>query len=392
MVMDDLRIGLIGGGFIGRVHSIAFRMLQGAFAERAQGVSLKVLAEKDAQTAERAAARLGIHEWMGNWRELAERMDLELVIVALPNYLHKDVVLELIGRGKNVLCEKPLAMNAKDARQLFDAAQKARIKHGVNFNYRKTPAVLLVKSWIENGDLGSPLFFRSSFSQDWALDKGRPLDWHFQQRYAGSGALGDIGTHVIDMARFLVGEITSVVGSLSTHTKERAVTGFDDAARVPRDLEHGGTRLGTVDVDDTSSVLLRFRNGAQGSMLASRVAQGRKNHLEFELYGTEGSVLFDWERPNEVYLSSTRGTTAQSGFSRILVGGLGHPYGASLCPVAGMGTGFEEPFAIQLLEMIEAIRNDGDMSPSFYDGWRANQVVDAVLASAAAGKWCQVEQ
>lgn len=376
--MGKLNIGLVGGGFIGRVHTIAFQAFKGFFAEKAKEVSLKLLAEKDENVAKKAASRLGIDEWVGDWHDLVKRKDIHLVIVAVPNYMHKEIVLEAINQGKHILCEKPLALNAKDAKQIYDAAYNAGIKHGINFNYRKTPGVLLIKRWIEEGFLGSILSFRGSFIQDWALDTNVPFDWHFQKRFAGSGVLGDLGSHVIDMGRFLVGEITEVAGSVTTHIKERPLLNTESLGIRFNDATKGGIKTGKVDVDDICDVLLRFENGVQGSMFASRVAQGRKNHFEFEIYGTQGSVLFDWERPNEVYIYSINMPKDQRGFCEIQIGEVEHPYGEAIWPIPGMGTGFAEPFSIQLFEIIDAIINDKSTSPNFYDGWKVNQVLDAI--------------
>ncbi len=376
--MDRLCIGLIGGGFIGRVHATAFQMVKGFFADKVKDVTFKLIADKDDYSAQKAASRVGIDDWTDDWHTLVEDENINLVVVAVPNFLHKELALEIINQHKNIFCEKPLALNAEDAKQLYEAARKAGIVHGINFNYRKTPAVLLVKSWVKEGFLGSILSFRISFTQDWALDSDIPLDWHFQKKFAGSGVLGDLGSHAIDMARFLVGEIKEVTGRLSTHIEERPLVDFP---------AQGSPKTGKVDVDDICNVLLEFDNGAQGNMLASRVAQGRKNHFEFELYGTGGSVLFDWEQPNEVHFCSTSMRKGQNGFTKILVGGEDHPYGNTISPMAGMGTGFYEPFVIQLFEMIDAILNHRSMQPNFYDGWKANQAIDAIIESAKTHRW-----
>ena len=218
--MNELNIGLIGAGLIGRTHSIAFKLVKGFFAEETKDVSLKLLAEENEQLARSGAAHLGFDEWTSDYRELLERKDIQLVVVAVPNNKHKEIVLEAIHHRKNILCEKPLALNASDAKEMYDAAQKAGIKHGIGFNYRKAPAVLLIKRWVEQGLFGDMVSYRSSFIQDWGVDENGPLSWRFQKKIAGSGSLGDLGSHSIDMARFLVGEVSEVIGTVSTHVKK----------------------------------------------------------------------------------------------------------------------------------------------------------------------------
>jgi len=385
--MDRLNIGIIGGGFIGRVHTMAFRMLKGFFGEKVKDVSLKMIAEKNPEYAKSTAARLGIDEWVGGWQELVKRDDIDLVIIGVPNYMHREVALGAIEKGKHILCEKPLALNAEDAREICEAAKAAGIKHGISFNYRKTPGVLLMKRWIDEGVLGSIISFRSSFLQDWALDENLPLDWHFQKRYSGCGVLGDLGSHIIDMARFLVGEIDEVSGSLSTRIEERPLSSDANTAHIANSDGGKSVQKGKVDVDDICDVLLRFKNGAQGSFFSSRIGLGRKVTFGIEVYGTEGSVLFDWRRRNEVFLSSRKAPKSQSGFTRVLVGGPDHPYGESIWPIPGMGTGYAEPFAVQLYEMVDAIRNDKPVSPDLYEGLKVVQVTDAVISSSEKGRW-----
>jgi len=384
--MQELNVGLIGAGLIGRTHTIAFRMMKAYFSEQMEGVHLRMVAEKDKKLAEETAVKFNIPKWTGDWKELVSDEGIDLVIIAVPNYMHKEFVLETIRNGKHILCEKPLAMSANEAKEILDAARSAGVKHGIGFNYRKTPAVLLIKRWINEGRLGKIVGFRSSFVQDWGLDKHGPLSWRFSKKLAGSGSLGDLGAHVLDMARFLVGEIVEVVGSASTHVRERPI-GVGGLGHV---AGSGPTEMGTVDVDDICDVLVRFSNDAQGSFVASRLASGKKNHFDFEVYGMNGAAYFDWERPNEVLLSTADTPNERSGFTRVLVGGFDHPYGESIWPIPGMGIGFGETFAIQLYELIKAIREDSEVSPNFEDGWKVNQILDAVQQSFERRTWVSV--
>jgi predicted dehydrogenase len=384
--MNELNIGLIGAGLIGRTHSIAFKLVKGFFAEKTKGVSLKVLAEENEDLARSGAAHLGFDEWTADYHALLDRKDIQMVIVAVPNFKHKEIVLEAIKRKKHILCEKPLALSAQDAKEMYDAAQGAGIKHGIGFNYRKAPAIMLIKRWVENGLLGDIVSYRSSFIQDWGLNENGPLSWRFQKKLAGSGSLGDLGSHAIDMARFLVGEVSEVIGSSSTHIKKRPIS----AGGLGQKQHTVAVEYGKVDVDDVCDVLMEFENGAQGSIVASRLAPGRKNHFEFEVYGKKAGVFFDWERPSELLYSSVDMPDDQSGFNRILVGGFQHPYGEYLWPIPGMGIGFAEPFAVQLFEIIDAVLNNKKVNPTFYDGWKINQILDAIEDSIKKRAWCKV--
>ncbi len=208
----------------------------------------------------------------------------------------------------------------------------------------------------------------------------------FPKKLAGSGSIGDLGSHAIDMARFLVGDFSEVIGTAATHIKERPIT----TGSLGHKQSKEASKYGKVDVDDVCDVLLKFENGAQGSLLASRLAPGKKNHFEFEIYDTKAGVFFDWERPNEVHLSSVDMPSDQSGLNKILVGGFEHPYGESLWPIPEMGVGFAEPFAIQLYETIDAIMNGKEVSPNFYDGWIVSRVLDGIDKSIKEKKWINV--
>ena len=381
--MKPLNIGLIGGGLIGRTHTVGFHMMRTFFAEETEGVHLRMIAERDAGFAKETADHLGIPESTGDWRDLISNDDIDLVFVCVPNDMHKEVALETIANGKHIFSEKPLARTAEEAQEIVNAVDRAGVKHGIGFNYRRAPAVQLIKRWIDEGKLGTIVGFRGSFVQDWGLDESGPLSWRFEKKIAGSGSLGDLGSHVLDMARFLVGEVTDVAALLSTHVKERPI----GAGGLGHKADTGNVTMGKVDVDDICDVLLQFSNGAQGSLVASRLASGKKNHFDFEVYGMKGAVYFDWERPNEVLLSTFDTPNERSGFTRVLTGGFDHPYGEHLWPIMGMGIGFGETFAVQMYEMVKAIREDGQTSPDFHDGLKINQILDAIQKAADTRQW-----
>jgi len=381
--MKPLNIGLIGGGLIGRTHTVGYHMMRTFFVEETENVNLRMIAERDESFAKATAEHLGIPEWTGNWRDLVSSNDIDLVFVCVPNDMHKEVSLETIANGKHIFSEKPLARTAEEAQEIVNAVDRAGVKHGIGFNYRRAPAVQLIKRWIDEGKLGQIVGFRGAFVQDWGLDESGPLSWRFEKKIAGSGSLGDLGSHVLDMARFLVGEISDVAALLSTHVTERPI----GAGGLGHKADTGNVKMGKVDVDDICDVLLRFENGAQGSLVASRLASGKKNHFDFEVYGMKGAVFFDWERPNEVLLSTFDTPNERSGFTRVLTGGFDHPYGEHLWPIMGMGIGFGETFAVQMYEMVKAIRENGQTDPDFHDGLRINQILDAIQKAADTRQW-----
>ncbi len=385
--MARVNIGIIGGGMIGRTHTVGYNMMKTFFADQTQDVQLRMIAERDAEVAKATAEHLSIPEWTGNWRELVTSDQIDLVFVCVPNDMHHEIALEAIANGKHVFCEKPLARTTSEAQEIADAVEKAGVKNGIGFNYRHAPAVQLIKRWIDEGRLGEVVGFRGSFIQDWGLDKTGPLSWRFQKKVAGSGSLGDLGSHVLDMARHLVGEITDVAGLLSTHVNERPI----GAGGLGHKAEGGAVKMGKVDVDDICDVLLQFENGAQGSIVASRLASGKKNHFDFEVYGMKGAIFFDWERPNEVLLSTFDTPNERSGFTRVLTGGFDHPYGESLWPIQGMGIGFGETFAVQMYEMVKGIQDDTGVDPNFQDGLRINKLCDAIQKSAETKAWVSLK-
>lgn len=381
--MKPLNIGIIGGGLIGRTHTVGYHMMKTFFAEQTKDVHLRIIAERDEAFAKETAQHLGIPEWTDDWRRMVASDDVDLVFVCVPNNMHKEIALETIANGKHIFCEKPLARTAEEAQEIVDAVERAGVTHGIGFNYRKAPAVQLIKRWIDEGMLGKLVGFRGSFVQDWGMDESGALSWRFQKEIAGSGSLGDLGSHVLDMARFLVGEISDVAALLSTHITQRPI----GAGGLGHKAGTGAVQMGDVDVDDICDVLLRFDNGAQGTVVASRLASGKKNHFDFEIYGMKGAVYFDWERPNEVLLSTFDTPNERSGFTRVLTGGFDHPYGESLWPIPGMGIGFGETFAVQMYEMVKAVNEGGRVNPDFHDGLKINRLCDAIQRAADNREW-----
>ncbi len=263
------------------------------------------------------------------------------------------------------------------------------IVHMVAFNYRRTPAVALAKKYIEEGAIGKVISFRGTYLQDWSADPNSPLSWRFQKSIAGSGALGDIATHVFDMARYLVGEFSAVNAVLSTWIPERPLqAGGADALGTVRGGE--GPR-GEVDVDDEVMTMIRFANGAVGSVEATRNAHGRNNYITFEIHGTDGSIVFNYERRDELQVCFASDQADRRGF-RTVYTGPDHPYGEGLWPIPALGIGYGETKIIEAYDFFKAIAEGGSVSPNFADGYQVALIDDAIVESAAKESWVDVPQ
>ena len=295
--------------------------------------------------------------------------------IATPNNLHAEAAIAAAQAGKHIICEKPLARTSQEAKAMYEAAKGAGIVHMVAFNYRRTPAVALAKKYIEEGAIGRILSFRGTYLQDWSADPDSPLSWRFQKSIAGSGALGDIATHAIDMARYLVGEVASVNAIMNTWIADRPVQA-EGADLLGTSKNSGGPRA-EVDVDDEVMTMLKFADGAVGSVEATRNAYGRNNFITLEIHGTEGSIHFNYERRDELQVCFASDGSDRRGF-RTVYTGPAHPYGDALWPIPALGIGYGET------KIIEAIVEGGTVSPNFADGYQIALIEDTIAASAAS--------
>jgi predicted dehydrogenase len=302
--------------------------------------------------------------------------------------MHKEIAIKAAQNGKMILCEKPLATNLKDAQEMLDVVEKANIKHMIDFNYRKVPAICFAKKLIEEGYVGDIYHFRGVFLQDWIVDPNFPLVWRLQQQESGSGAHGDLNAHVIDLARFLVGDIEKVIGMNQTFIKERPLvkevphltTGLSAVAEE---------KLGKVTVDDATLFLAKFKNGALGTFEATRFATGNRCGLRFEINGSKGSIRFKFDDMNFLEIFSREDPETKQGFKKISVTEASHPYMASWWP-AGHGIGYEHTFVHIVYDFMEAIANNTLPSPNFYDGVECQKVLDAVEKSIREERWVKV--
>jgi predicted dehydrogenase len=374
----DIGVGMVGYAFMGRAHSLAWNTVGRVF-DLPLRPRLAAICGRDKAAAEAAAGRLGWAAAETDWRALIARDDVQLVDIAAPGDLHAPIAIAALAAGKHVLCEKPLANTLAEAeamRAAADAAYPGGARAMTGFNYRRVPALALARRLVEQGRIGSLRHFRAVYLQDWLADPDAPMTWRMRAERAGSGALGDLGAHVVDLARYLTGdEVTGVSAISETFVRERPL------AEGP--VVEGGPR-GTVTVDDAVVFTGRLASGALASFEVTRYATGRKNGLRVELNGSAGSLAFDLERLNELEFFDASDDSAASGFRRILVTEGSHPYLSGWWP-PGHTLGWEHTFTHQARDLLTAIAAGDQPRPSFADGLAVQRVLDAVARSAASG-------
>jgi predicted dehydrogenase len=372
-----LRVGLIGHGFMGKAHSNAWRQAPRFFDLPAE-VKMSTLCGRDAPAVKEAAGRFGWEKTATDWRVVVDDPEIDIIDISTPNDSHAAIALAAAEAGKAILCEKPLARDLSEAKRMTDAVRRARVVNMVCHNYRRLPALALAREMIARGDLGERLFhFRARYAQDWITNPKFPLVWRLRSRDAGSGSLGDIGSHIIDLGRYLVGEFRVVCGTLETFVKERPLPG------------KRGTR-GKVTVDDAVSVLGRFRNGALATLEATRFAPGRKNALTIEINGSEGSLVFDLEEMNRLSFYSTRDPEEKRGFREIIVTEPLHPYVGHWWP-PGHLLGYEHSFVHTMADFVRAVVERKNAPPTFADGLANQRVLAAIEQSTRERTWVQIE-
>lgn len=382
-----VNVGLVGYKFMGKAHSNAYSDVAMFFDMDAEPV-MRAICGRSEEGVKAAAEKFGWESYETSWEDLVKRDDIHLVDVTAPSNFHKEISLGAIENGKNVFCEKPLALNLADAREMLQAAEEAGVKHMINFNYRKAPAIALVRKMIDDGLLGELYHFRGVYLQDWIIDPEFPIVWRLDKSVAGSGSHGDLNAHIIDIARYLVGEFESVVGMEETFIKERPLTEVGTTGGLAAQATGG---RGKVDVDDATLFLTRFANGALGSFEATRFAAGRRNHNRFEINGSKGSVVFNLERMNELEYYNVDDPEGLQGFRTIQATDSSHPYLHAWWPPAHI-IGYEHTFIHQVHDLMQAIAHDTMPSPSFVDGVKCQEILDAVVKSIAEKRWVEISE
>ena len=384
---DQIAVAMVGHAFMGAAHSHAWRTA-GHFFDLPATPVLRVVCGRDAERAAAAADRLGWEESATDWKEVVGRDDVDLVDICTPGDTHAEIAVAALEAGKHVLCEKPLANTVAEAEAMAAAAEAAAargVRAMVGFTYRRVPAVAYARQLVAEGRLGEVRHVRAVYLQDWIADPDAPMSWRLEKDKAGSGALGDIGAHIVDMAQFITGDrLTSVTGQLRTFVHER-----------PLAAEHaglGGTAgsgRGTVTVDDAATFLGTFAGGAMAVFEATRFATGRKNAIRIEVNGSLGSLAFDFEDMNVLQLHDARDPAPYAGFRRILMTEPEHPYVAAWWP-AGHGLGYEHGFTHQVVDLVTAIGAGVDPTPTFADGLQVQRVLAAVEESSTTRQWQEI--
>ncbi len=382
IMAKTLNVAIIGTKFMGKAHSNAWKNAPHFFKMDTHPV-LKVACGQDAEALRQFADKWGWEEIETDWQKVVARPDIDIIDISAPQYLHHDIALAAAKAGKHIFCEKPLAMSVAQAQEMVNAVKASGVVHYLNHNYRRVPAVMLAKRLIDEGKIGRIFHWRGAYLQDWIVDPNFPLTWHLQKETAGSGPQGDLNSHSVDLARFLVGDIKSVTAMTASFIPERPLPGKGAATFSAGSSPGAG--MGKVTVEDAAFMLVQFENGALGSFEASRFAPGRRNYNYFEIYGDKGSLIFDLERMNELQYYSAVDPNYAQGFRTILVTESVHAYVANWWP-PGHIIGYEHTFTHAVVDFMKAIETGGTIAPNFSDGLAEMKVLEAGLKSAEGGR------
>ncbi|MFF5171707.1 Gfo/Idh/MocA family protein [Micromonospora sp. NPDC000089] len=389
---SELRVGMVGYAFMGAAHSQAWRTVNRVY-DLPVRARMAMICGRDAGKVADAADRLGWESSTTDWRALVGSDEIDVVDICTPGDSHAEIALAALAAGKHVICEKPLANTVEEARAMTAAAATARsagVRSMCGFNYRRVPAVTMMRQLVADGRLGVIRHVRAVYLQDWIVDPQFPLVWRLQKDRAGSGALGDIGAHIIDLTQFVTGQrITGVSAVTETFVKERPLPAGSSGLAAQAD--GNGTATGPVTVDDAAVFVARLGEGTLATYEATRFATGRKNALRVEINGSRGSVVFDLERLNELEFHDATLPAAEQGFTRILVTEPEHPYLSAWWP-PGHIIGYEHSFTHEMRDFLEAVATGADPTPSFADALHVQLVLDAVTRSARDdSRWTEVE-
>ena len=370
----ELGIGIIGTGFMGKAHAFAYRAALAAFPD-IPVPRLEMIADVDAGAAAKAAYQYGFARSSGNWRDLVNDPRIDVVSITTPNTLHKEMALAAIAAGKHVHCEKPLSPTLKDSLEMVEAAEKAGVVTQVGFNYIMNPLLKLARDMVAAGELGEITGFRGIHAEDYMHDPESPYSWRIDP-IGGPGVIADLGSHIIGMARFLLGPIAEVSADVRTVVKSRPVA-------------RGAAERKDVLVDDVARILVNFGRGCGGTIEANWIATGRKMQLGFELTGEKGSLVFTQERLNELWFYKAGGDPRTSGYVKIEAGPQHPPYG-QFCVAGGHELGFNDLKTIEMGEFLRAIGEGGTSTSDFREAYEIQKVVDAAIASSQTRQWAKI--
>jgi len=389
--VKDLNVAVIGAGFMGKAHVVGYSNMPKLFWPAPAMPVLKTVCDIVPEIAEEARVRFGFEKSTTDWRDVINDPEIDAVSICTPNNSHAEIAIAALKAGKHVLCEKPISATLDDALAMDAAAKEARKKGVVDmvaYQYRRIPAIALAKRFIDEGKIGDILNVRCTYLQSWSADPSSPLSWRFQKDIAGAGTLGDIATHVIDIATYLAGDIAEVSALMRTYIKERPVQegGVDLLGTVKLGAD---AKKAPVDVDDEVSFLLKFANGAIGSIEATRNAWGRNNYITIELHGTKGTIAFNYERLNELQVCFADDPDHFRGFKTVYTGPA-HEHGEATWNIPGMNIGYGELKTIEIYDFVRAIVDGTLPSTNFDAATRVEQVAEAVSESAASQQWTAV--
>lgn len=381
--MKTLKVGLIGHKFMGRAHTHAYTDVPIFFSPDFKIVK-KTICSNEAEI-QQIYKQWGFDDYALDWQKVIEDDEIDVVDIAAPSVLHADIAIAAAKAGKHVFCEKPLALTLKEAKNMLDAVKQADVVNMIGFNYRRVPALALAKQLIDEGRIGEVYHFRGIYEQSWLVDPGFPLAWRLIKSQAGYGTHGDMGAHVIDLARFLVGDIASVYCRQKTFIKERPIPLKSDGLAAT-----AGTEMGQVDVDDASAMMIAFHDtDAMGYIEVTRYGTGHRNKNRIEVNGSKGAIIFDMEKMNELQFYAEDDEAHIRGFRRIQVGEAIHPYMKNWWS-AGHIIGYGDTFVNQTYDFLHAVAKGEKVKPDFEDGYDCQLVLEAAQISSENNKWVNI--
>jgi predicted dehydrogenase len=372
--MRDIGIGIIGTGFMGKAHAFAYRAVSGIFPVKLVPV-LEMVADNNAEAAAQAHRQLGFTRMTADWKELVSNPKVEIVSITTPNVVHREMALAAVNAGKHVHCEKPIAPNAEDARAMMEAAEAKGVVTQVGYNYIKNPMLVLARDMIAHGELGDITGFRGVHAEDYMADPEVPYNWRVDKS-GGAGAVADLGSHIIGMARFLLGPIAEVFCDLETIVKSRPVS-------------PGSSERRKVEVDDIARLTVLFARGCRGAIEANWVATGRKMNLGFEVSGTKGSLVFSQEHLNEIHFYRADADARHRGYLKIESSPAHDPYGL-FCVAPGHQLGFNDLKTIEVADFLTAISGGAKKGPDFREAWEIQKVIDTAIRASKERQWLKV--
>ena len=391
--MKKMNVAVIGAGFMGKAHCVGLSNMPKLFTDAPFVPVFKTISDVVPEIAEDFKERFGFEKCCTDWKDVVNDPEIDIVCVCTPNNSHAEVSVAALKAGKHVICEKPIAASTEEAKEMADAAEEAASKGIISmtgYQYRRVPAIDEAKKIIESGRIGEITNIRGQYLQSWSADPSSPLSWRFTKKTAGSGTLGDIATHIIDICQYLAGDITELVAMMKTYIKERPVQegGVDLLGTVKLGAD---ARKETVDVDDEVTMLCKFGSGAIGSVEATRNAWGRNNFITVEIHGTRGSISWNYERLNELNVCyGMDDSDGERGFKTIYTGPA-NPHGDVTWNIPGMNIGYGELKAIEMYEFSKAIEEQRQPSTSFKVAYQLDRVCDAVAESNEKNAWVKVK-